>query len=563
MRSFLLPPEKVEFETSGINCASLTVSPNGRSVTFAVKGADGRVSLWLRSIGDLAAHAIPGTEGAVFPFWSPDSRFLAFFAGGKLMKADLAGAPPLSVCDAPNGRSGSWNRDGVIIFSPDTTTEIYRVPAAGGAATPVTKLDAARSETTHRWATFLPDGKRFLYMAGSHATGAKSESNAIYLGSLGSSERTLLLQARSNVSYASGYLLYMRERMLLAQPFDAGRGRLAGDPVPVADGVQYDPGYFRGDFAVSDNGLLVYASGVSATTTRLRWLDGAGKPVGEPFGDLAEYAGLTVSPDGTRIVATINDPSTGQPDLWMMDSPGRPHAIHHRRRHSRPVWSPDGSRIAFANLEKPAPRTGIYVKPSSGGGQQEAVYHSDATVVPNDWSSDGRFLLLTYFQVGSKTKQDIWILPLSGERKAAPLVATPFNERDASFSPDGRWITYISDESGADELYAAAFPGPGGKWQVSSGGAVGGTFFADGKAILYGTADNSVFRADVKAGASGLEIGVPTLAVQASAVRNHRGHAGLRTPPSRCPYGRRRGSPGRARDQLDRGAGIEVRPGPR
>ena len=485
------------------------MSPDGRRVTFAVKGVDGRVSLWVRSIGDLAAHSIPGTEGAVFPFWSPDSRFLAFFAGGKLMKVDLAGAPPLPVCDAANGRSGSWNKDGVIIFSPDTTTEIYRVPAAGGAATPVTKLDAIRNETTHRWATFLPDGKHFLYMAGSHATGTKSESNAIYLASLGSTERTLLLQARSNVSYASGYLLYMRERILLAQRFDAGRGRLTGDPVPVAEGVQYDPGYFRGDFAVSDNGLLLYASG-SATTTRLRWFDGAGKPVGEPFGDLAEYAGLTISPDGTRIVATINDPATGQPDLWMLDSRGG------RTRFTigggiSPVWSPDGSRIAFGKLEKPAPRTGIYVKPSSGGGQEEAVYHSDATLVPSDWSGDGRSLLLTYFQVGSKTKQDLWMLPLSGDRKASPWLATPFNERDAGFSPDGRWITYVSDESGADELYAAAFPGPGGKWQVSSGGAAGGGFLASGKAILYGTLEGSVFRVDVKAGATGLEIAAPTL----------------------------------------------------
>jgi eukaryotic-like serine/threonine-protein kinase len=507
MRSFLAPPEKVEFETTGTNCASLTLSPDGRQLTFAAKGADGKVVLWLRSIGDLPAHPIPGTEGAAFPFWSPDSRYLAFFAGGKLMKVDLAGTPPLAVCDAANGRSGSWNRDGVIIFSPDTTTEIYRVPAAGGVTTPVTRLDTARGETTHRWATFLPDGKRFLYMAGSHATGTKSESNAIYLASLGSSERTLLLQVRSNVSYASGRLLYMRERILLAQRFNAGSGQLTGDPVPVADGVQYETSYFRGDFSVSDNGLLVYVSGTTAATTRLRWFDPAGKPVGEPFGESAEYFGLAVSPDGARIAAWIADPASGVEDIWLLD----PRGVRTRFTlggAAYPVWSPDGSHIAYARYEKPASTTGIYVKPSKGGGEEEAVYRSDATATPSDWSRDGRFLLMNYLKVGSKTKEDLWILPLSGDRKPSPLLATEFSEHDARFSPDGRWISYVSDESGRDELYAATFPGPGGKWQVSSDGGVGGFWLSSGE-IEYGTVEGSVFRVEVKGGPAGLEIGAP------------------------------------------------------
>ncbi len=322
MRSFLLPPEKFDFELAGINGGSVTISPDGRQTTFAAKGPEGKIVLWLRSLGDLTAKPIPGTEGAAFPFWSPDGRFLAFFADGKLKKVDTSGSPPLDLCDAPNGRSGGWSRDGVILFSPDTTTALSRVSAAGGAATAATKLDAARGETTHRWATFLPDGKHFLYMAGSHGQGTKSESNAIYVGALGSSDRTLLLQARSNVAYASGHLLYMRERVLLAQRFDAESRGFTGDPLPLAESVSYDTGFFRGVFSVSENGLLVYGAGAADTRSRLRWFDRAGKPVGEPIGEAADYQSLAIAPDGSRIAAAINDPGTGTPDIWVFDSRG-------------------------------------------------------------------------------------------------------------------------------------------------------------------------------------------------------------------------------------------------
>jgi eukaryotic-like serine/threonine-protein kinase len=300
VRSFLLPPEKVEFDTTGDNCGSLTISPDGRHATFAAKGPDDKDVLWLRSLDDLTARPIPGTQGAKFPFWSPDSKYLAFFAGGKLQKVDLAGSPPLTLCEARNGRSGSWSRDGVILFSPDTTVAISQVRAAGGPASPATKLDSSRGETTHRWASFLPDGKHFLYMSGSHATGTKSETNAIFVGTLGSSERKLLFPGRSNVVYASGHLLYMREKVLLAQRFDAGSLRLTGEPVPLAEGVQYDVGFFRGNFSASDDGMLIYAAGSAETTTRLRWFDRSGKSLGEAFGEPAEYQQLAMAPDDSR-----------------------------------------------------------------------------------------------------------------------------------------------------------------------------------------------------------------------------------------------------------------------
>ncbi len=508
VRSFLLAPEKSDFELAGINGGSLTISPDGRLTTFAAKGPDGKLLLWLRSLGDLAAKPIPATDGATYPFWSPDSRFLAFFAGGKLKKVDISGSPPLDLCDAPNGRSGGWNRDGVILFSPDTTTSLYRVSAAGGPATPATRLDPARAETTHRWATFLPDGKHFLYMAGSHGQGTKSESNAIFVGALGSTEKELLLQARSNVAYASGYLLYMRERVLLAQRFDADSRRFTGDPVPLAEGVHYDTGFFRGVFSVSERGLLVYGAGAADTKSRLRWFDRAGKPIGEPIGEPADYQGLAVAPDGSRIAAAILDPGTGTPDIWVFDARGVRSRLTFGTPATLPVWSPDGARIAYAKAEKQI-QSGVYVKSASGGGQDEAVFHFDGQASPTDWSLDGRFLALDVLKPGAKTKGDIWILPLSGDRKAFPFVATEFDENGAGFSPDGRWVSYVSSESGKTELYVVPFPGPGGKWQISTGGANGGGWTKGGKEIFYVNADLNLVSVEVKAGTSGLEIGSP------------------------------------------------------
>jgi Tol biopolymer transport system component len=506
--AFLLPPEKSEFDVSGVNCGALTISPDGRHATFPAKDADGKMALWLRSLGELGAKPIAGTQGATFPFWSPDSRFLAFFADSKLQKVDISGAPPLAVCDASNGRSGSWSREGVILFSPDATTGLFRVPSAGGTAKPATTLDTVHAESTHRWATFLPDGRHFLYMAGSHSAGSKSESNAIYAGALDSNEKALVLQARSNVVYASGYLLYMRERILLAQRFDAESRRLVGEAVPVAEGVQYDPAYFRGVFSASDDGVLLYALGAAGSlATRLTWVDRAGKPIGEPIGEPAEYSSLAIAPDGKRIAAGINDPSTGAASIWLFDGRGVRSRFTFGDLSDVPVWSRDGSRIAFQRLNKQS-ISDIHVKPSGGTGEETTVFHSDRPAVPNDWSPDGRFLTVDVLARNNPTKGDVWIVPVSGDGKPYPFLATEFEERSASFSPDGKWVSYVSNESGRDELYVVPFPGPGGKWQISTSGAEGGGFFKGGKEILYGTGNDAV-AVEIKAGPSGLEVGPP------------------------------------------------------
>ena len=506
---FVLPAEKSELQLSDAGCGSLTVSPDGRLITFAARDADGKTSLWLRPTSELSAKPIPGTQGATFPFWSPDSRSLAFFADGKLQKVDVSGAPPLAVCDASNGRSGSWNREGVILFSPDSTTGLVRVPAAGGTPKPATTLDTTRGETTHRWATFLPDGRHFLYMAGAHSSGTKSQSNAVYLGALDSKEKTLLLQARSNVVYSAGYLLYMRERILLAQRFDPGARRLVGEPVPIADGVQYDPAFFRGVFAASEDGVLVYGLGATGSLTgRLTWMDRGGKTIGEPIGEPAEFASLSLAPDGKRIAAGINDPSTGTTSIWTFDGRGVRSRFTFGDLTDAPVWSPDGLRIAFQRLNKQAIAE-IHVKAVGGAGEERTGFRPDRPAFPDDWSPDGRFLLVDLLSRNNPTKGDVWVVPMAEGAKPYPFLATEFNERGASFSPDGKWVGYVSNESGRDEFYVVPFPGPGSKYQISSGGAQGGGFFKGGREILLGTPANDLVSVDVKAGPSGLEIGEP------------------------------------------------------
>ena len=508
--AFLLPPDKTELDLTDANLGSLTVSPDGRYATFAAKGPEGRVVLWLRALGELGAKPISGTQGGSFPFWSPDSRFIAFFADGKLQKVDISGAPPLPLCDASNGRSGAWNREGVILFSPDSTTGLMRVPAAGGAPKPATTLDEARGETTHRWVSFLPDGRHFLYMAGSHTTGTKSESNAIFVGVLDSNERTLLLQARSNAVYASGHLLYMRERILLAQRFDAGSRRLVGEAVPVAEGVQYDPGFFRGAFAVSDDGVLLYAQGAGGSAaTRLTWVDRAGKPIGEPFGEPAEYSSLSLAPDGKRIAAGINDPASGMASIWLFDGRGVRTRFTFGEQADLPVWSPDGTRIAFTKLTKVSPTTDAVVKTVGGTGEEVLAFHADRPAIPTDWSPDGRLLAVQLLPRRSPTKGDVWMVPLSGGGKPFPFLATEFNERNASFSPDGNWVAYVSDESGREEIYVAPFPGPGSKFQISAGGTVGGGFAQGKMEILYGTLEDDAVSVEIAVGPSGIEVGPP------------------------------------------------------
>ncbi|HEY3174549.1 MAG TPA: protein kinase [Candidatus Polarisedimenticolia bacterium] len=488
VRSSIAPPAGFSFSFVNDDSASLSISPDGRLLTFAARGPGGRSSLWLRSLDEFTAKPLPGTEGAMSPFWSPDSRFIGFFEGGKLKRIPLAGGPAVTICDAGDPRGATWNHDGVIVFEPHWREPLYKVAATGGLPEPVTKLDETRSETTHRWPWFLPDGRHYLYLAGSHSAEVQSPLNTIYVASLDSPERKALLSARSNAIYVKGHLLYLKDNYLVAQAFDPERLELRGEPVTLADGVEYIAGYFRAVFAASENGTLLFAPSGQATKRQLAWHDRTGRLLGT-LGDPDIYLGLRLSPDGQRVAVSIGDP----PDIWIYEiSRGiRTRLTTHGMSEFGPVWSPDGRRILYLSDRNIA--SDIFAMPTDGAGREEPVLQTPDFEEPSDWSRDGRLLAFDHARPRGGGHNDIWILPMTGDRKPYPYLETEFDERFAVFSPDQRWIVYTSDESGRSECYVRPFPFAAGKWQVSTAGAEGACWWrGDGKEIFYGAPDGSV-----------------------------------------------------------------------
>jgi len=493
MRSSIVLPEKTALR-------GVALSPDGRRLAFVAKDASGNNLLWIRPLDSLAAQPLPGTENSSFPFWSPDSRFIGFFADGKLKRIDASGGPPQELCDAPVGRGGTWNQDGVILFAPLGSDSLYRVSAGGGVATPATRLDPARGEDGHRWPFFLPDGRHFLYAVTSFGSGGQKEKIGIYAGSLDSKEETLLLRANSSVAYAPpGYLLFFRDGSLLAQPFDAAGLRIRGDPTPVAEQIQYFPQTYQVLFSVSENGLLLYQPRSASAGSRLVWFDRSGKEIGS-LGALGNQANPRISPDGKRVALDITDSKTGNTDIWIYES-SRGTATRFTfdpSEETNPIWAPDASRIVLAsNLG--ARVQDLYQKDSSGAGSQEVLLKSDAGKLPTDWSLDGRFIL--YRDRDAKTHEfGLKVLPVTGDRKPMSVVNTKGERTAGQFSPDGRWVAYSSNESGKREVVVAPFRGPGGKWQVSTAGGSEPRWRRDGRELFYLAPDGKLMAVEVKQG---------------------------------------------------------------
>jgi eukaryotic-like serine/threonine-protein kinase len=527
MRFFVSPPGALAgfgSTTSGTT-APVSVSPNGRRVALVAMNTDGKYVLWIRSLDTLAAQPLVGTEGASSPFWSPDSRFLGFFAGGKLKKIDISGGPPITLCDAPNNRGGSWSRDGVILFNAVNLAALQKLSASGGVPSAVTEL--RQGETAHMRPTFLPDGRHFLYRA---YTG--SLAGPIYLASLDSSERKLLLNADSqNVLFTQGYLLFLREATLMAQRFDPENFTLTGDPSPIAEDIQTSgasPPY--GFFSVSENGVLAYQTGVGAGGSQLVWFDRTGKQTGV-LGDPASYADVELSPDAKR--ASVSTPERGKGrDIWLYDVARglrtRFTFAAEAQARANAIWSADGSRLVLN--ERSQERYTLYQKASTGTGTKELLVEDGRDKYPDTWSPDGQSVIYTSLN-GSKF--DLLILALSGDRKPAPFLETPFNQDRAQFSPNGRWVAYQSDESGRYEVYVSSFPGHSGKWQVSTAGGTFPRWRSDGEEILYLARDNKLMSAEVNSKGSAFEIGTTKSLFQTRAI------GGLDSPYAVSPDGQR------------------------
>ncbi len=492
MRSSIVLPEK-----SALRAVAL--SPDGGRLAFVARDASGSNLLWIRPLDSLSAQPLTGTENPSLPFWSPDSRFIGFFADGKLKKIDASGGPPQTLCDAPVGRGGSWSREGVILFSPATGGPLYRVFASGGLATSVTRFDPSRGEDSHRWPFFLPDGRHFLYTVTNFASGGQQEKIGIYAGSLDSKEEKLLLRANSSVAYAPpGYLLFFRDGSLLAQPFDVKGLRITGDPTPVAEQIQYFPQTYQVLFSVSENGLLLYQPRSASAGSRLLWFDRNGKEIGS-LGAPGNQANPRISPDGKRVALDITDPKTGNTDIWIYES-SRGVATRFTfdpSEETNAVWSPDASRVVFQSNRLQF--SDLYQKDSSGAGNQEILLKSDDSKVPADWSRDGRLIL--YRERDVKTNEfSLKVLPVTGDRKPMPVVNTKGERTAGQFSPDGRWVAYSSNESGKREVVVTPFPGPGGKWQVSTAGGSEPRWRRDGRELFYLAPDGKLMAVEVQQG---------------------------------------------------------------
>ena len=505
VRFHVYPPENSVLNSVGRDAGPVVVSPDGQRLAFVATTSDGKKRVFVHPLDSLSAQALDATDGASFPFWSADSRFVAFFADGKLKKVEATGGAVQTVCDAPLGRGGTWNRDGVIVFAPGAYDPLFRISSAGGAATPITSIDEKTHELSHRYPQFLPDGKHFLYLAFSTTVSPSDPNRSIYLGSLDSLKPKLLFRTNWKAVYAQpGYLFSVRDGNLFAMPFDDQALRVSGEAIPIAAPVESDFNLANAVYSVSENGVLVYQAAQTPVVSRLSWFDREGRKAGDvPVSDCEDP---TLSPVGARVAVNCIDRQAGGSYISLYDFDSKvasrftfSHSFEHY-----PIWSPDGSRIVFdSNRNGPAD---IYVKALSGVGGEQQLLHSKEAKQPTDWSSDGK--LIVFQRLDPKTKWDVWTLPASGEGNPTPVVQTLFNEMAGRLSPDGRWLAYASDESGHWEVYVAAFPGPGGKWQISSGGGSQPRWRRDGNEIFYIAPNRMLMAADVKA-ALDFSAGVP------------------------------------------------------
>ena len=483
--------------------SSLALSPDGTTLVFAATGADGKDLIWSRRMDSFAIQAIPGTEGGMMPFWSPDSKSIAFFADRKLKRVPVAGGAVLSICDAQDGRGGAWSEEDVIVFAPAPFSGLFEVPATGGAPQAVTKLD--RPGGTHRLPWFLPGGKRVLYLSGAQ-TSDTSKDTAIMALDLATGKSTLVAKENSEGRFVRpGYLAFVREGNLLLQPFDPSSLKLSGAPVPVAEGVAFEAFRWIGNFTFSNTGRLVYQSNEAARKSRLTWFDLDGRELGS-LGEASSFFTLALAPDDRRVVATVIGGRNVRPEVRLYDlerGVGSRFTFGDQGANF-PVWSPDGKEIAFGD-----PGSGVRVKPADGGSEGRLVLKMSTNVWPLGWSPDGKRMLLR-IQDASGGGVDLYDLPLEGEAPPRKLFATdPANLVNGAISPDGKWLLYVSNETGREEIYVVPYPALGEKRQVSTSGGTSGVWLGNRSILYVQPSDGKLFAVDLDENGASLRMGAP------------------------------------------------------
>jgi serine/threonine protein kinase len=474
----------------------VAVSPNGHTVAVVgYRESERKNILWIYEPGSQQATSLINTEGANFPFWSPDGRSLGFFADGKLKKMDFSGGPVQTLCEAPTGRGGAWNKDGLILFTPSGLlgTGLYRIPASGGTPTQVTFPDRNQGEDSHRWPIFLPDGVHYLFLA-MNLSGRK-DLYTIFMGSLNSDEKRLIVRTRANVAYAApGYLLFYRDQTLFAQRFDPKRFELTGEPAPILTEIQYFPRIAKALFATSDAGLLVAQKSSDTGTSQLLWFDRKGQQIGTAMkqGTSALYGNLFLSPNGKLLATDTTDPASQNTDIWTYDlgNGSAKRLTFDPSIDTMPIWSPDSTRFVFASNREL--KFDLYLKDANGGQDEKVIAKDGPDIFPNDWSHDGKYVL---YERGA----DLWFLRLP-EQNSSQFLKAPSTIKNGRFSPDGKWVAYASNESGRWEIYVTSFPEARGKWQLSNGGGDQPKWRGDGKELFYLSPEGKIMAASVTTG---------------------------------------------------------------
>jgi len=512
VRTSIVLPEGLLFPGAGPlgGVGRFAISPNGRRIVFVASEPEGIVRLWVRPMDSLVATPLPGTEGAASPFWSPDSRLVAFIAQGQLKTIDPSTGVPFSVTPAYNV-TGSWNRDNVIVFTPTAGSPLHAIPAKGGTPRPVTELDRVARDMLHRNAFFLPDGRHFLYVAVSAREGETTYARAVYVGSLEATEPSrMVLESGSPAAYSLGRLVFLRDGRLVAQPFDLDRLELTGEPTPITDQVEL-VGPTSTAFSVAESGLLAYQP-FSGPGSQLIWFDRAGRQLGT-LGEPADYGDVDISPDGRRAVASVLDRGVSTRDLWVFDLARgvRTRLTFDPADDVTPVWSADGTRIMFASNR--AGHYDIYTKIATGTGSDELVVKDESEKYPTAWSLDGRSAL--YWTFGGEGAM-LRLLTLTKGGSATGFVGPPANP--GRLSPDGRWVAYYSNESGRSEVYVVSFPHAMNKLQLSTAGGSLPQWRGDTREVFYAGRDNKLMAARIDERAGELTAGVPEVLFEARPV---------------------------------------------